>query len=209
MSRVLVITDDLDFYTLLEYVLAAEGFLASRIVKQGDSPVDEHTSHAIIVLDANENTLDIYRSLRPTVTIALARSAERPPEGVTACLTRPFDLSHFLDVLQKVAGIDGEQRRPSRLRVDDRDRTVTWRDHTVRLSPIEFRLFADLYRHSGKIRLRADLLAAGWSPRVTVPGRRIDVHVCRLRRALAPLGETLIETIRSGGYKFLAPPDNS
>lgn len=162
MARVLVITDDPDFFSLLGYVLQAEGFLVSRAIGPGDIAIDEHVDPAVIILD----------------------------------------------ILRRAAGSLGErQHPPSRLRLDRLERTVTWKDRTIRLSPIEFGLFADLHRHYGRVRLRTDLLAAGWSqPGLTV--RCVDVHVCRLRRTLAPFGETFIETIRSSGYKLVAPPDN-
>ncbi|MBD9641710.1 response regulator transcription factor [Ensifer sp. ENS07] len=219
MARVLVITDDPDFFSLLGYVLQAEGFLVSRAIRPGDIAIDEHVDPAVIILDTSENTLEICRSIvssnkQPAATIALIRStscelvARLLPAGVTICVTRPFGLPRLLDILRRVAGSPGErQHPPSRLRLDRLERTVTWKDRTIPLSPIEFGLFADLHRHYGRVRLRTDLLAAGWSqPGLTV--RCIDVHVCRLRRTLAPLGETFIETIRGSGYKLVAPPDN-
>jgi DNA-binding response OmpR family regulator len=33
----------------------------------------------------------------------------------------------------------------------------------------------------------------------------VDVHIRRLRQALGPKGEQLIETVRGAGYKLVAP----
>lgn len=58
MARVLVITDDPDFFSLLGYVLQAEGFLVSRAIGPGDIAIDEHVDPAVIILDTSENTLE-------------------------------------------------------------------------------------------------------------------------------------------------------
>jgi two-component system phosphate regulon response regulator PhoB len=41
-----------------------------------------------------------------------------------------------------------------------------------------------------------------WGDHVFIEERTVDVHIRRLRQALGPQGEQLIETVRGAGYKL-------
>ena len=44
-----------------------------------------------------------------------------------------------------------------------------------------------------------------WGDHVFIEDRTVDVHIRRLRDALAPGGhEDLVETVRGAGYRFLS-----
>ena len=74
----------------------------------------------------------------------------------------------------------------------------------VALSPTEFRLLHHLMKHVDRVLSRARLLDSVWGDRVYIEERTVDVHVRRLRKALAGTGhDRLIETVRGGGYRFL------
>jgi len=46
-----------------------------------------------------------------------------------------------------------------------------------------------------------------WGDHVFVEERTVDVHIKRLRAALAPVGcETMIETVRGSGYRLTRNP---
>ena len=52
---------------------------------------------------------------------------------------------------------------------------------------------------------RAQLLDQVWGDHVFIEERTVDVHVKRLREALAPVGcARLIETVRGAGYRLTA-----
>ena len=52
---------------------------------------------------------------------------------------------------------------------------------------------------------RAQLLDRVWGRNIFVEDRTVDVHVLRLRKALAPCGaDQRIETVRGVGYRFVA-----
>ncbi|MFP5406626.1 MAG: winged helix-turn-helix domain-containing protein, partial [Gammaproteobacteria bacterium] len=51
---------------------------------------------------------------------------------------------------------------------------------------------------------RARLIEGVWDDGVYIEERTVDVHIRRLRLALAATGhDHLIETVRGGGYRFL------
>ena len=57
--------------------------------------------------------------------------------------------------------------------------------------------------HPERVHTRAQLLDRVWGDHVFIEERTIDVHVKRLREALAPAGRSgLIETVRGVGYRL-------
>jgi two-component system phosphate regulon response regulator PhoB len=51
------------------------------------------------------------------------------------------------------------------------------------------------------------LLDMVWGDHVYIEERTVDVHIRRLRAALAPFGaDRLIETVRGSGYRLARPP---
>jgi two-component system phosphate regulon response regulator PhoB len=75
---------------------------------------------------------------------------------------------------------------------------------TLELSPTEFRLLQFLMRHPDRVHSRAALLRKVWGDNVYIEERTVDVHIRRLRLALAPSGhDHLVETVRGGGYRLL------
>jgi DNA-binding winged helix-turn-helix (wHTH) protein len=58
--------------------------------------------------------------------------------------------------------------------------------------------------HPGRVYSRARLLDDVWGDHVFVEERTVDVHIRRLRLALAPTGhDSRIETVRGVGYRFI------
>ena len=67
----------------------------------------------------------------------------------------------------------------------------------------QFRLLYFLMRHPGRLYTRSQLRELVWAEDASLEERSVDVHITRLRKALAPSGhEHLIETVRGSGYRF-------
>ncbi|CAJ0783548.1 winged helix-turn-helix domain-containing protein [Ralstonia chuxiongensis] len=74
----------------------------------------------------------------------------------------------------------------------------------ISLSPQEFRLLQFLVEYPGRTHTREELLDRVWDNHFFVSQRTVDVHVRKLRAALAgTLGEDLIETVRGEGYRLI------
>jgi two-component system, OmpR family, phosphate regulon response regulator PhoB len=102
-----------------------------------------------------------------------------------------------LDVVVELGGLrlDPATRRVTR-RVGD---TV----HEVRVGPTEFRLLHFLMSHPERVHSRSQLLDRVWGDHVFIEERTVDVHVKRLRDALAAAnGAQLVETVRGAGYRI-------
>lgn len=75
----------------------------------------------------------------------------------------------------------------------------------VALGPTEFRLLHFFMTHPERVHSRERLLNGVWGDNVYIEERTVDVHIRRLRRALAATGhDRLIQTVRGAGYRFSA-----
>ena len=102
-----------------------------------------------------------------------------------------------LDSAVEVAGLrlDPTTHRVSR-RMDDGLRQL-------KIGPTEFRLLHFLMTHPERVHSRAQLLDRVWGDHVFIEERTVDVHIKRLREALAPAEvSALIETVRGVGYRL-------
>jgi two-component system phosphate regulon response regulator PhoB len=91
------------------------------------------------------------------------------------------------------------------LRLDPVAHRVMASGQEVAIGPTEFRLLQFLMARPDRVHSRAQLLDMVWGDHVYIEERTIDVHIRRLRVALAPHGyDGMIETVRGSGYRFAA-----
>ena len=78
---------------------------------------------------------------------------------------------------------------------------------SINLGPTEFRLLQFFMMHPERVHTRAQLLDKVWGDEVYIEERTVDVHIKRLRAAMA-FGECahFIETIRGSGYRITKLP---
>jgi DNA-binding response OmpR family regulator len=94
---------------------------------------------------------------------------------------------------------------PASLRIDPARRRAYLADTPLDLRPREFDLLALLARHPGQVFSRDALLRQVWGQEGFLDARTVDVHVRRLRAALAaadPAAAELIQTERGVGYRL-------
>lgn len=82
---------------------------------------------------------------------------------------------------------------------------VSFEERPLKLGPTEFKLLHFLMGHSERVHSRAQLLDKVWGDHVYIEERTVDVHVKRLREALAQAG-SMVETVRGAGYRLTASP---
>ena len=81
---------------------------------------------------------------------------------------------------------------------------------TIALGPTEFRLLQFLMANPERVHSRTSLLDRVWGNEVYIEERTVDVHIKRLRAALAPAKcEGLVETVRGSGYRITKIPTSS
>ncbi len=78
---------------------------------------------------------------------------------------------------------------------------------SIDLGPTEFKLLHFLMTHPERVHSRGQLLDKVWGDHVFVEERTVDVHIKRLRAALAPTNcQSFIETVRGSGYRLTKSP---
>jgi two-component system phosphate regulon response regulator PhoB len=99
--------------------------------------------------------------------------------------------------------LSGDAVEAEGLRLDPATRRVSAKGQRVELAPSEFRLLHFFMTHPQRVYTRAQLLDQVWGDHVFIEERTVDVHIRRLRKALAVTGhDRLIDTVRGSGYSF-------
>lgn len=77
----------------------------------------------------------------------------------------------------------------------------------IPLGPTEYRILQFFMANPERVHSRANLLDKIWGNEVYIEERTVDVHIKRLRAALAPMGcDRYIETVRGSGYRITKTP---
>jgi len=97
----------------------------------------------------------------------------------------------------------GETLSYGDLTLDSDTHRVTRAGQPIKLGPIEFRLLATLMEKPRRVYSRDRLLDRVWGREAEIDTRTVDVHVGRLRKALARPGlPNPIRTVRGSGYSL-------
>ena len=99
--------------------------------------------------------------------------------------------------IEKAITVDG-------LTLDPVSHRIFSGDQELELGPTEFRLLQFFMAHQERASTRGQLLDQVWGGNVYIEERTVDVHIRRLRKALGPRHDALIQTVRGTGYRFSA-----
>jgi two-component system, OmpR family, phosphate regulon response regulator PhoB len=175
---------------LLDWMLPGQSGLALARRWRGDARTRELP---IIMLTARADESDKVAGLDAGADDYLAKpfSTNELMARIRAVLRRK--VPEALDAAVEVGG----------LRLDPSTRRVTRGDVDLKLGPTEFRLLHFLMVHPERVHSRAQLLDRVWGDHVFIEERTVDVHVKRLREALAPAHcAQMVETVRGAGYRL-------
>lgn len=222
VPKLLLVEDDAALAELLEYRFKTEGY-AVRITADGEEALvlaSEDTPDLVILDWMIEGTsgIEVCRRLRRDKTTAhvpiimlTAREAEDDrvrglETGADDYITKPFSprelLARVSAVLRRVRpALAGETIEAGDIRLDPVAHRVERGGRQLQIGPTEYRLIKFFMEHPRRVFSRSQLLDAVWGTGSEIEERTVDVHIRRLRKAIAiENARDPIRTVRSAGY---------
>ncbi|MBO5219294.1 MAG: winged helix-turn-helix transcriptional regulator [Clostridia bacterium] len=179
--------------------------LRLELAKLGLTESEEGAKDYRILAAEGLTELPSVRRLKGAVFIDCGLLSAGLPEQVKVLICeRPFSLTEFREFIMDVCESDDEgDFEENKLILTDEDMTVSFGDHTVKLTPREYALMAYLHARPGQVISRAELLHELWKDEYARDTNVVDVYVRFLRTKLdEPLGLRLIRAVRGEGYVY-------
>jgi two-component system KDP operon response regulator KdpE len=223
--QILVIEDEEPIRRFLRASLANEGYRVSEAAS-GDEGlrIASRLPPDLVILDLGLPDMDgqqVLRRLRewlsaPVIILSVRDQEEQKIEaldhGADDYVTKPFGIGELL-ARMRTALRHVHQVVPTSstisigdLRVDLSARRIHRRDEEVHLTPLEYKLFVTMLKHSGKVLTHRFLLKEVWGPHDTYETHYLRVFVASLRRKLEddPARPRYILTEQGVGYRCAA-----
>ena len=234
---ILIVEDEPSIAELISINLTHAGFSVLRAL-QADEALQllRNTKPDLVILDwmmPGKSGVQFARELRSNPStqaipiLMLTAKGEEADKvlgldaGADDYVTKPFSPKelvarvkallrrHVFEVVEeKVLALGPIQLDPAAHRL-----TIRISDNTSKalaLGPTEFRLMQFLMANPERVHSRTHLLDNVWGNEVYIEERTVDVHIKRLRAALAPFAcDHYVETVRGSGYRITKSPVNT
>ena len=224
-NTILLVEDEKPIRTMLQFALEKKGYRTLEAENWFEAQaVLENKPLDLILMDwmlPDISGIEIVQKLKQReqlkhipIIMLTARSEESYKikgldSGADVYITKPFSPHELLARIQAVLrrGINPQHQSEllelGPLRIDLTSHEVTLNDNVIVIGPTEFRLLVFLIENPNRVFSRESLLNQVWSRSKYVEERTVDVHILRLRKALATgKFDRYIETVRGIGYRF-------
>lgn len=223
MKKILLIEDDADLFSLLQYNLEKEGFLLTGLqTGRGAIELSRKVRPDLILLDImlpDSDGLDICKGIRKDPDLAgtpiiflTARAAETDriiglEIGANDYVVKPFSVRELIARIKLQFRNQAQTPRVLEAGGIELDRTscqVRVNGAPLPLTATEFRLLEFLMSRPGVVFSREQLLNAVWGQDRAITDRAVDVYVLRLRQKVErdPANPIMIHSVRGFGYTF-------
>jgi two-component system, OmpR family, phosphate regulon response regulator PhoB len=236
-QHILVVEDEPSIAELLSVNLTHAGYTVSRALQADEALlVLRNAMPDLIILDwmmPGKSGVQFARELRSNPStqaipiLMLTAKGEEADKvlgldaGADDYVTKPFSPKelvarvkallrrHVFEVVEEKALVLGPiQLDPVAHRLTIRISEGT--NKALALGPTEFRLMQFLMANPERVHSRTHLLDNVWGNEVYIEERTVDVHIKRLRAALAPFAcDHYVETVRGSGYRITKNPVNT
>lgn len=223
-GNILIIEDEQAISDMLVFALSRAGYSCDVCASaEGARKKMFERIPDLILLDCmlpGKSGIDFLRTMRanpyfgeiPVIMLtALGEEADKVrglDTGADDYITKPFSTKELLARIRSLI------RRASPhladaclelegLRLDPVSFRVTANGDTLKIGPTEFKLLQFFMSHPERVYSRAQLLDMVWGQNVYIEERTVDVHIRRLREALAVHHyDRNIQTVRGAGYRL-------
>lgn len=222
--KLLLVEDDPALAELLEFRFKSEGYDV-RQTPDGDEALVMAAEDLpdLIILDwmiEGTSGIEVCRRLRRNkdtahvpIIMLTAREAEDDrirglDTGADDYLTKPFSprelLARVAAVMRRIRpALAGETIVVGDITLDPVAHRVERKGQTLQMGPTEYRLLKFLMESPGRVFSRGQLLDGVWGTGSDIELRTVDVHIRRLRKAIAVSGaKDPVRTVRSAGYSL-------
>jgi len=227
VTSVLLVDDERDLLSLLDFNLRAAGF-ETLLATTGEQALSQLRRRMpdLVLLDVmlpDVSGTEICRQIkgdprtRHLPVVMLTAKGEEVDRvvgfelGADDYVTKPFSVRELVlrlrAVLRRAGGGRPQERPPPEvgpIRVDLDAHRAYVDGAEVQLTPLEFKLLTTLMSRLGRVQSREQLLEDVWEMSSEVETRTVDTHVKRLREKLGS-GRDLLETVRGIGYRLVDP----
>ena len=223
MKKIVLIEDDSDLYSLLQYNLEKEGF-QMKGSKTGKGAIELCRTFGpdVILLDImlpDSDGLDICKGIRNHPELAhvpviflTARGSETDrivglELGANDYVVKPFFVRELIARIKLQFRVPSEPSRVVKVGPIELDRgscRVKLNGSVLGLTATEFRLLDFMMSRQGVVVSRDQLLNAVWGQDRAITDRAVDVYVLRLRQKVEddPASPRMIHSVRGFGYTF-------
>jgi two-component system phosphate regulon response regulator PhoB len=227
VTSVLIVDDEGDLLSLLDFNLRAAGF-ETLLATTGEQALSHLRRRVpdLVLLDLmlpDVSGTEVCRQIKsdprtkhvPVVMLtAKGEEVDRVVGfeiGADDYVTKPFSVRELVLRLKAVLRRAGAGRGPERppesvgpIRVDVDAHRAFADGVEIPLTPLEFKLLTTLMARLGRVQSRDQLLEDVWGMSAELETRTVDTHVKRLREKLGS-GRDLLETVRGIGYRLVDP----
>ena len=222
MKKIVLIEDDADLYSLIQYNLEKEGFtVVGSQTGKGALDLCRRERPDLVLLDImlpDSDGLDICKGIRAhselstvPVIFLTARAAETDrivglELGANDYIVKPFFVRELIARIKihfRGAAPTTKLLKAGELELDRPRCQVRLGGNEIALTATEFRLLEFLMSRTGVVFSREQLLDAVWGHDRAVTDRTVDVYVLRLRQKIETSGSiSYIRSVRGFGYSF-------
>jgi len=222
MKKIVLIEDDQDLYSLIQYNLEKEGFaVAGSQTGKGALDLCRRERPDLIILDImlpDSDGLEICKAIRAHSDLAhlpviflTARASETDrivglELGANDYIVKPFFVRELIARIKihfRGQPPVSKLLKSGELELDRARCRVHLNGQEVSLTATEFRLLEFLMSRPGVVFSREQLLDAVWGHDRAVTDRTVDVYILRLRQKIeADESSSFIRSVRGFGYSF-------
>lgn len=233
-QHILIVEDEPSIAELISINLTHSGFVVSRALQSDEAlQMMKLSTPDLIILDwmlPGKSGVQFAKELRTNpamqalpILMLTAKGEEADKilgldAGADDYVTKPFSpkelVARVKALLRRHAPLSAEEKSlsigpieldPAAHRIAVMMPNVSTK--TLALGPTEFRLLHFLMSNPERVHSRAHLLDHVWGNESYIEERTVDVHIKRLRAALAPYHcDQYVETVRGSGYRITKNP---